>query len=178
MNAILDALEQEIAETRQQYDAIDEWLFKVQADYDVEWAKTPLDEDSPLLEKLSGQVLAMLNQQQNLREKVTRLSTPSEAERRLQDGQSRTVTDGSPKTPREPRLSARDRGVPDIYLGENGNFRPGMDARYKSDLILSALGLPAPDAKMAFDPADAVARIEERGWTHFLDRKREKMGRA
>ncbi|MGH3019169.1 MAG: hypothetical protein ACRDNR_03290 [Gaiellaceae bacterium] len=69
--------------------------------------------------------------------------------------------------------TARDRGVPDAYLGESGSFRPGLDARYKSDLIASALGLETSKALETFEPADAEKRIAERGWETFLSRKRE-----
>jgi hypothetical protein len=77
------------------------------------------------------------------------------------------------KAHKKSQPTARDRGVPDGYLGEGGSFRPGMDARYKSDLIASALGLDTSKALETFDPGDAEKRIAERGWEKFLERKRE-----
>lgn len=87
--------------------------------------------------------------------------------------------------------TAKDQGVPDAYLGPGGRFRPGMDARYKSDLIASALGIEtdrsATDrpstaraavgsktgALMTFDPKDAKKRLMQRGWGGFLEQKRK-----
>lgn len=174
--ATAERLESEIAALRAEHEAMDEQLFSIQDAYDVEWAKVPLDQDSPALDKYHGQLLEIFGAQKNLRQRIEVLSSPSELDRRLQD--ATFTSDGTLKqarTPAEPKASARDRGVPDVYLGETGNFRPGMDARYKSDLILSALGLPAPDALQTYDPADALTRIEERGWQAFLDKKRAKV---
>lgn len=69
--------------------------------------------------------------------------------------------------------TAKDQGVPDVYLSESGNFKIGMDARYKSDLINSALGIENKGALMTFQPKDAEKRLAQRDWTGFLDRKRE-----
>lgn len=81
-----------------------------------------------------------------------------------EDGTEKTVT----KKP-----TARDRGVPDVYLNDAGNFKIGMDARYKSDLVNAALGIENEAALMSFEPADAEKRLAEREWTSFLDRKKE-----
>lgn len=73
--------------------------------------------------------------------------------------------------------SAKDQGVPDVYLNENGNFKIGMDARLKSDLVLSATGqittAEPGNSLHVFSEKDAVALLTKRGWTSFLDRKRE-----
>lgn len=69
--------------------------------------------------------------------------------------------------------TAKDQGVPEVYLGPGGRFRPGMDARYKSDLIASALGIESKDALMTFDPTDAKKRVTQRGWGKFLAEKRK-----
>jgi hypothetical protein len=73
--------------------------------------------------------------------------------------------------------TAKDQGVPEIYLGESGNFKIGMDARLKSDLVNSALGLITKeepgDSLMVFSEAEATKLLQARGWTGFLDRKRE-----
>jgi hypothetical protein len=69
--------------------------------------------------------------------------------------------------------TARDLGVSDAYLGPNGKFRPGADARLKSDLILLALDQPAPKALVQFSRAEAIkllAKLPQ--WKPFLDRKK------
>ena len=71
------------------------------------------------------------------------------------------------------KQTARDQGVPDVYLGEGGNFLPGKDARYKSDLIKSVLGLEDDAMAHKFEAADAEERLQVRGWTGFLTAKRE-----
>lgn len=45
--------------------------------------------------------------------------------------------------------------------GETARFMIGHDARYKSQLIAAAMG----------GDADAVARLEEFGWTRFLEKR-------
>lgn len=73
--------------------------------------------------------------------------------------------------------TAKDQGVPDAYLGENGNFKIGMDARLKSDLVQSATGLITKEAPgnslHVFTEKEAIALLEKRDWTSFLTRKRE-----
>ena len=64
--------------------------------------------------------------------------------------------------------TAKDQGVPDAYLADNGNFKPGLDARYKSDLITSILGEKNPKSLHTFEAADAQKRLEQRGWQGFL----------
>jgi hypothetical protein len=179
---ITERLDAELASARSEYDTLEAQLTSLQAPYDQAWARVtahladgtePPVKDSKTCDKLDRQILVILASQSTLLSRITLLSSPEELERRLQD---RPAPSGTPRAPAEAKLSALDRGVPDVYLGETGNFRPGMDARYKSDLIQAALGLPAPDALMSFDPDDAVTRLDERGWTGFLDRKREKIG--
>lgn len=50
---------------------------------------------------------------------------------------------------------------------KGGQFVPGHDARYKSQLIATAMG---NDLEAA---AEAATILEARGWTKFLDKKRE-----
>lgn len=68
---------------------------------------------------------------------------------------------------------AGDDGVPAVYCGENGKFKPGMDARYMSDLIAAVIGVDEPNVLMAFDPVDAVERLRQRGWMHHLAMRRQ-----
>jgi hypothetical protein len=86
-----------------------------------------------------------------------------------QEGSTRMANDkAKPK-----KETAKDQGVPDVYLADNGNFRPGLDAKYKSDLIKCALGLDTSDCAHVFEAKDAEARLDKRGWRSFLDRKVE-----
>lgn len=55
---------------------------------------------------------------------------------------------------------------------KGGTFVPGHDARYKSQLIAIAMG---DDEEAA---AAAQATLEQRGWTKFLDKKREVVAKA
>lgn len=182
---VQERLNDELATSRTEYEALETRLASIQGPYDLAWAQvaTALREDSePPAEaslecdKYNDLIVTILGTQKTLHQRIALLSSPEELERRLQDTRPASGNESKPRTSAAPKLTARERGVPDVYLGENGNFRPGMDARYKSDLICAALGLPAPDAKMPFDPDDAVTRLDERGWTGFLDRKRERSG--
>lgn len=80
------------------------------------------------------------------------------------------------KQTRKPR--AEDHGVPAAYLGPNGRFRPGMDARLKSDLIATVLGLDTSKALATFTKPKAKAMLTARGWDGFLARKREILAAA
>jgi hypothetical protein len=107
---------------------------------------------------------------------VEKLRSPEEFDRRMEQsinaqGGIKRMTETAAKPKKQ---TAKDRGVPDVYLNaETGNFKVGADARYKSDLVSSALGLDDSSRLMDFDAKDAEARLTERGWMSFLDRKRE-----
>jgi hypothetical protein len=78
-----------------------------------------------------------------------------------------------PKASKPKAPTARDLGVPDAYLGPEGKFKPGADARLKSDLILRALDQPAPQALVQFTQAEAIkllAKLPQ--WKPFLDKKK------
>lgn len=80
--------------------------------------------------------------------------------------------------PTKSKKTAADLGVPAQYLGPNGKFRPGMDARLKSDLILTALDQPAPKALVAWSQPDAIKQLAKfPQWKPFLDRKRESLAK-
>ena len=74
-----------------------------------------------------------------------------------------------------PKTTAREQGFPEAYLGEAGNFKIGMDARAKSDLVNAALGLPADKALHQFSVDEATALLAKRDWTKYLEKKREKI---
>src|SRR5687768_5487281 len=69
-----------------------------------------------------------------------------------------------------PKVNARSQGVPEVYLSEAGTFRPGYDAKMKSDLITAVLGSPVLHT---WDADEARAVLEARGWTKFLDQSIE-----
>jgi hypothetical protein len=76
------------------------------------------------------------------------------------------------------KKTAADLGVPKPYLSPTGTFKPGMDARLKSDLILAVLDQPAPNALVKWTKPKAVvllARFPQ--WKPFLDKKREILAR-
>lgn len=73
------------------------------------------------------------------------------------------------KTPKAPKVTARDQGIPEVYLSESGSFKPGYDAKLKSDLIVAVLG----DGRLhSFDADEALAILEQRGWMTMLETSR------
>ena len=69
--------------------------------------------------------------------------------------------------------TAKDQGVPAAYLGPAGNFKPGYDARLKSDLVHAILGLPNANALHRFTSKKAQQLVTARGWQRFVDQKRK-----
>jgi hypothetical protein len=67
------------------------------------------------------------------------------------------------------KVTARDQGVPEVYLSEAGTFRPGYDAKMKSDLITAILGSPVLHT---WDPEEALRVMESRGWLPMLEASR------
>lgn len=103
--------------------------------------------------------------------KIAQLEDPSESDRRVEVKERTTEARRRSNMAKE---TAKDQGVPDAYLNaETGNFKVGMDARYKSDLVNSALGVEGVGMLSKFEPKDAEARLAKRGWEEFLDRKRQ-----
>jgi hypothetical protein len=84
-------------------------------------------------------------------------------------------TNSTPKTSKPKKPVAKDLGVPAVYLGPTGTFKPGADAALKSDLILAILGQPArKNAPHSFTKAKATALFEKfPQWQGFLTRKQE-----
>jgi hypothetical protein len=81
--------------------------------------------------------------------------------------------------PQSKAKTARDLGVPDAYLGPEGKFRPGADARLKSDLILRALNQPAPNALVPFSRQAATKLLAKfPQWKPTLDRKKQALAAA
>jgi hypothetical protein len=106
--------------------------------------------------------------------KLRRLQEPEELQRREQTSAHMREIRRRTAVAKE---TAKDQGVPGVYLNESGNFNIGKDARYKSDLVLSALGIVTKetpgDSLMVFEPKDAEKRLQQRDWMSFLERKRE-----
>lgn len=73
------------------------------------------------------------------------------------------------------KQTARDQGFPDVYLSEGGNFKPGKDARAKSDLIKSALGITDDSMEHKFTVDEAMALLQARNWVPFLTAKKESL---
>ena len=176
-------LEVEISRLREEADRLDADMTRVQAEYDKVWAKEKrydFESVPPKVrqesDRLSAEVVKLLDQGKTVAEKLNQLTAPAELERRMQDADAKTLrieriktmADKAPK-----KQTAREMGAPDEYLSDSGNFRPGMDARYKSDLVNSALGIKDKKALMTFTVEDAETRLQIRGWTGFLTRKRE-----
>jgi hypothetical protein len=74
------------------------------------------------------------------------------------------------ETAKTPKVTARDQGVPEVYLSEAGTFRPGYDAKLKSDLITAVLGSPVLHV---WDADEALRVLESRGWMKMLETSRE-----
>lgn len=90
----------------------------------------------------------------------------------------RTMSDDTKKMLREkkaPKVTAQMQGFPTAYLGDGGNFKVGLDARAKSDLVCAALGLPTDKALHWFSVDEATALLEARGWLRYLEKKRESL---
>ena len=81
------------------------------------------------------------------------------------------TTDGKvPK--RGPLTRYEEAGVPAEWLNERGRFKgPGLDARYKSQLVTAALEHEA--ANRGRKDSDAHRMLDKLGWTSHLDKSRE-----
>lgn len=82
-------------------------------------------------------------------------------------------TENKPAKPA--KVVAKDLGVPAVYLGPTGTFKPGADAALKSDLILAILEQPARKNAPHSFTKDAATKLFAKfpQWNGFLDRKRE-----
>jgi hypothetical protein len=74
------------------------------------------------------------------------------------------------KPEKAPKITARDQGIPEVYLSESGAFRPGYDAKLKSDLISAVLG---NGVLHVFSEKEALSILESRGWVSMLEKSRE-----
>lgn len=86
-----------------------------------------------------------------------------------------TDTETKPVKPKAtPKPTAKDLGVPDVYLGAGGNFRPGLDARLKSDLINAIIDVENKGALVKWTADEAKKLFAQfPQWKGFLIRKQE-----
>lgn len=80
------------------------------------------------------------------------------------------------ETAKLPKVDPRSQGIPDVYLTERGTFKPGFDAKLKSDLVAAALDKPNLDMRTgldrslaSFESARAREILMERGWGKYLE---------
>lgn len=178
--SVVDRMNEEIEQLERSIRETEESLPGLQAEDDASWdalgdADTEPDPVAIRRHDIANQkVRGAVDLITAYRNKLQVLRSPAELERRVSvNAHMRNVRERNIM----PKQTAKDQGVPEVYLAENGNFRIGMDARYKSDLVLSATGeisaeKPA-NSLMQFEEADAKERLAARGWTSFLDRKLE-----
>lgn len=163
-------------------------LPEAQGEYDAAWdewlvdAKAHPDDDPPAeienrVDGASRRIHGIYANISTAKANIKRLQNPAELQRRMQTTErlialrerSNMSEDGKTKKP-----TAKDQGVPSEYLNpDTGNFRIGMDARLKSDLVNSALGIESAEALHTFSEKEALKLLETRGWMRFLDRKKE-----
>jgi hypothetical protein len=183
--SVMADIEKAAVIVREQLDEARTQLFALGDESEVAWtaAYKGKDPDEPVDPEAERQYVlaqrrvdrqhALIN---SLERKLADLTTGRQIEQRL-DNLDR-ITKLRERSTKVPKQSPKDQGVPDVYLNaENGNFRIGMDARLKSDLINSILGIITTekpgDSLHVFEEAHAMDILTARDWTGFLDRKRE-----
>lgn len=136
------------------------------------------DFDKPLpaeVEKATDRTVhalwAWMDRKVVLENTIKKLQSPQEIERRRNTSnhlkEVRKVANNKKET-------AKDQGVPGTYLGAGGNFKPGLDARFKSDLITSALGEKiGPEGMHQFTRDAALEFLAKRGWLPHLEKAKK-----
>lgn len=174
-------LSEEIAVQQAAIPKVEARLPEVQATYDAAWdewledARKHPDQATPpelsaRVDAASRAMFGAIDSIHNIKQRIVRLNSPMELQERMQKTERITALRRRTTMAKE---TAKDQGVPKEYLNDEGNFRIGMDARLKSDLVNAALDLPAPEALATFTKADAVKLLKARNWMSFLDRKKE-----
>lgn len=103
------------------------------------------------------------------REKLDRINDPAEIARRTEQ---RARLDTLKKEKTMNKVTALSQGFPTEYLGDNGNFKPGLDARAKSDLVNAYLEQPpSKDALATFTKDEAAKLLKARGWMKFVEKR-------
>lgn len=179
---VRERLDSEIAEQQAKIPKIEALLPEAQVEYDAAWdawmddaRAHPHDETSPEIsartDAASRRMFGLYDSIHAVRQRIVRLEAPIEFEQRMQTHQRiNALRERSTTMAKE---TAKDQGVPKEYLNDAGNFRIGMDARLKSDLVAAALEIEQPEALHSFTVAEATKLLKTRGWMRFLDRKKE-----
>lgn len=102
------------------------------------------------------------------RDRLKRLHEPQEITKRVEQ---RLRLNNLKEREMAKKETAKDQGFPDVYLGENGNFKPGMDARAKSDLVSAFLGQESKGALAEFTKAQAKKLLEKRDWMVWVEKR-------
>lgn len=184
-----DALSEELTAAMKDRDKYDTQAHDLQAATDkaadkAEKARNPERREALRAEAdlLHRQLMRAIHAGTILSERIKVLRSPEELERRVYEnlGQSGPTPTPGEGTPRPNKPSARSQGVPEVYLSDTGTFRVGMDARLKSDLVSSALGLITKrkpgESLQVFTVDEALRLLEARDWMGYLDKKAEKLG--
>lgn len=175
---IFKKIESEIALAQKEWVEVVAKIGPAQAEYDKAAAKESkyrgdkaLPEDvAKATERTVETLWAWMDRKVVLENTIKKLQSTQEIERRRNTSNQlkevrRVAAENSKKE------TARDQGVPGTYLSANGNFKPGLDARYKSDLIKSAMGEKIDDKGLhQFTKDSALERLEQRGWLGHLEK--------
>lgn len=144
--------------------------------YDV-WLARPEGKDTTerkAFDRISTKLHATNRSIDSYKAQIDRLNHPATVAR---EEQNKTRLESLMAT-KEKKRTAADRGVPAAYLAENGNFRPGLDARFKSDLIRTVLVHSElekelnPTALSTFSVEEAHEFLQGFGWVSHLDKAR------
>jgi len=74
------------------------------------------------------------------------------------------VTETAPAKAKPGKVNAKSQGFPAAYLGETGSFRPGFDARAKSDIKSALTGKFSGKELVKLTKAQATKLAAARGW--------------
>lgn len=141
------------------------------------------DEDHADRDLMQDRLVELLNQSTVASRQLQTLRSPEELQRRNKKAHINHISLRRLKMSEETTVTktkkptAADKGAPAIYLNDDGKFRIGMDARFKSDLVNCAVGIVTPEkpghSLQTFTPDEAEKLIAAFDWGHFLSRKKE-----
>lgn len=114
------------------------------------------------------------------RRKLEDLNDPRQIEKRAE--QRARLTNLKERRMAEKKTSkstAKDQGFPSVYLADNGNFKVGMDAAAKGDMVSALVGQKKKDARYDFTTPEglklAQKLIDARGWQGFVTKRQAKI---
>ena len=176
----LKKLEQEIEAAKVEWTEVATKIGPAQAEHDQAVAAEDKHKnyDKPLPEGVAkttdrtlSALFAWMDRKVVLENLLAKLQSPGELERRRETNNRLKEVRVASNSKKD---TARDQGVPGTYLGAGGNFKPGMDARYKSDLITSALGETISSKGLhQFTKDSAIERLQQRGWMAHLEKAKK-----